>query len=127
MVMNENILIAVHNRIIALDIKRQLSESGYSAKIVNPYDQEKIDENLNYPFQLIIFERSLHSGEIKEIPEIVQKINRPAIYLTTEADIEKYKHPGLRVMQMPFDKDELQKNVKIALGVNRRNNQFYNF
>ena len=37
MIKNKNILIAIDNGIIALDIKRQLSESGYSAKIVNEH------------------------------------------------------------------------------------------
>ena len=118
MIKNKTILIAVHNGIIALDIKKQLSESGYNAKIVDPYDQIKINENLNHQFQLIILEKSFHSP-------IAQKMRVPAIYLSTDTEIEKYKHAGIRMMSMPFDNDELQNNVRIALDENERNNQFY--
>ncbi len=122
MVMSKNILIAVHNGIIALDIKKQLIESGYNAEIVNPYNQDKIKEDLSLPFQLIIFEKSLRLGEIMEAAKLAKKIKLPAIYLSTDMEIEKYEHPGLRVLRMPFDKDELQKNVRIALGENEKDN-----
>lgn len=115
MVKNKNILIAIDNGIIALDVKRQLREVGYNAEIINLANKEKIQEVLNMDIQLIILEKSSYGDRLEYAARLAQIYGLPTIYLSTDASNEKYNHHGYRILMMPFGENELKEVVKIAL------------
>jgi DNA-binding NtrC family response regulator len=112
---NRNILITVDNGVIALDVKKQLTGSGYYAEIINFSRKEKIKEAIGKGIRLIITESS-HNAESDEFAAKLAKENKlPVIYLSTGADNEKIKKYGFGVLKMPFTEEELENLVRKAL------------
>lgn len=119
MLKNKNILIAIDNGIIALDIKKQLNEAGYNAEIINLANKEKIKKVLSMDFHLIILEKSSHGNGLEYATNLVQSYNVPTIYLSTDVHTDKIDVSGFRILMMPFGENELKEVVKIALSENR--------
>lgn len=115
MIKNKNILIAIDNGIIALDVKRQLDESGYNAEIMKLPDKEKIKKALTMDFQLVIFEKSLHKDELEYAAKLAMNYKIPTIFLSSDVNNEGINQAGFRILMMPFDENELKEVVKMAL------------
>ncbi len=113
--MNKNILIAIDNGIIALDVKRQLKNAGYNAEITNVPDKEKIKEALTMNFHLIIFEKSSLKDELEYAAWMARKYEIPTIFLSSDINNERINQEGFRILMMPFAEDELKEIVKFAL------------
>lgn len=112
---SKNILIAIDNGIIALDMKKQLYDAGYNAEIMNPATKENIEEALNEDFQLIILEKSNSKDDIECAARLTQDHKIPSIYISTDGEHEKFDHTEFRILMMPFNENELMEVVKIAL------------
>ncbi len=116
MLKNKNILIAIDNGIIGLDIKKQLNEYGYNAEIINLISREKIKETLNRGFQLMILEKSANAEGLEYAASLAREYNLPTIYLSTDTETNEVDHDGFRILMMPFGEDDLKEVVSIALG-----------
>jgi len=116
MAKNKNILIAIDNGIIALDVKKQLIDLGYDVEIISLANKDKINKALNRNFNLIILEKSLHSEGLENALGLAKKYNVPTIYLSSDIDTKEYHEMGLRILMMPFGERDLIEVVKMALG-----------
>lgn len=114
----KNILIAINNGIIGLDIQRLLNGSGYNAEVINLISEEKLKKKLDQHFQLMILEKCINSDGIEFAIQLAQDHNLPVIYLSTENYSSSNEGDRYRMLMMPFDGDDLKKNVKIVLGEN---------
>lgn len=115
---NKNILIAINNGIIGLDIKKQLNGCGYNTELMTPTRNEKIKETLNKGFQLMILEKNMDDKGIECAVQLARQYKLPAIYLSTDKDSKAAEQDGFRILLMPFVADDLKEIVKIALGDN---------
>ena len=116
MLKSKNILIAIDNGIIGLDIKKQLNEYGYNAEIINLISKEKIRETLNRGFQLMILERSANTEGLEYAVTLAREYNPPTIYLSTDTDTKNMYADGFRILMMPFGEDDLKEIVNLVLG-----------
>lgn len=115
---NKNILVAIDNGIVGLDIQKQLNGYGYNVEIVHFLNKEKIRSTLNRHFQLMILERCLNDGGIEYAVQLAREYNLPVICISTDNEIKKIEGKDLRFLMMPFSSDDLRKTVRISLGEN---------
>lgn len=113
---NKNILVAIENGIIALDIRKQLNGDGYNTEIINPVGEEKIEEALKNGFHLMIIEKNIDDKGITETIRLAKDYNIPTIYLSTDNDFVNMEKSSFRILMMPFGENELKQVVRIALG-----------
>jgi CheY-like chemotaxis protein len=114
----KNILIAVDNGIIGLDIQKQLTGCGYNAEVINLVSKENIKRKLNKHFQLIILEKCMNEEGIDYAMRLAQEYKLPVISLSTGIYSKETEMNEQRILMMPFDEEDLKKNVEIALGEN---------
>ena len=113
---SKNILIAINSGIIGLDIKKQLIGSGYKAEVIDLISKENLKEKLDQHFQLMILEKRINNEGIEYAVQLAHEYKLPLIFLSTDNYLKKNETDGNRIIMMPFDGDDLKKNVKIALG-----------
>ena len=113
-IMNEkNILVLIENRIIGLDIQKQLERYGYKPDVKGFVGKEIMKETLTREFHLIILGNPAYDYE--SALEIVREFKLPVIYLTTDSELQEIKQPNFRTLMMPFGEDDLKEIVKASL------------
>jgi hypothetical protein len=114
-IMNEkNILVLIDNRIIGLDIKKQLERYGYNPDVKGFVGKEILKDTLTREFHLIILGNPTY--EYESALEIAYEFKLPVIYLTTDSELQVIKQPDFRILMMPFSEDDLKEIVKSSLG-----------
>ncbi len=114
----KNILIVIDNGIIGLDIQKQLNGSGYNTEVINLISKEGLKKKLDKQFQLMILEKCKDNEGIEYAVQLAHDYGLPVIYLSTDNYSKITEGDGYRILMMPFDEDDLKKNVQIVLGEN---------
>ena len=117
---NQKILIAEDNAIIAMEIQRNLKDNGYQIPIITSTCEETVKETLKQKPDAIILDMDL-KGEIDSIEasKKISKLKIPIIFLSSFFKSETLERlediPYYVLLHKPFTDEELRRKINLIL------------
>jgi AmiR/NasT family two-component response regulator len=110
-----NILIAIQNGVIAIDIKNRLEKKGFKATVVIRQQHKSIEESSIDNYHLIILDSNGLNDEFSTAVKLAERKNKSIIYLKTFNNQDDIENSANTFLLMPFDDADLYTAIERAI------------